>query len=114
MYLEVDSTSARTLPFLDSIYKSGDMKKLAELIANTPADARRRLTLAALARNLRRAPAGEPPNNNAAKLVEELILMNFSGNAELIPQVLDQAGSGERLVLTVSLMRYNSYDSVDD
>ena len=108
--MEIDPVSAKTLPYLDKLYNDGDMDKLARLVNETAAAPRRRLTLAAIARHTKPA-YGDPVNSNVALLLEELIDLNLSDNGESANVILDVVGSAETLLLTVSIIRYNIYDS---
>ena len=107
--LQMDATSAKTLPYLDKLYASDELDKLTEILVSTPAEPLRRLTLAAISRHTVLAPADLDIPSNAGKLLEELIKMNLKGDGDLIDEVLDvAAANGEVMVLTISLARWFS------
>jgi len=114
--LKIDEISARTLPALDKVFLSCDDEKMTNILTQTKGEPLKRLTLAALSRH--RFLGGEltSPSNTAA-LLEEMIGLNLTSlneerTARVISNTLDHIGdNGMQLLLTYSILRYNSYDN---
>lgn len=120
--LKIDEISARTLPALDRVFLSGDADKMLDIIKQTNGEPLKRLTLAAVSRHTSMGgalDAKEGPNRPLleATLLEEFINFNLTNFdeayvAETIADALDHVGdNGMQLVLTFSILRYNSYDN---
>jgi hypothetical protein len=106
--LTVDAVSASTLPHLDSLYAGRDHDVLRDLLENTPAPALRRLLLASIARHTHLAPASLKIPSARATLLEGLIKLNLSGEADGISEVVDELGvDGSASLIFVSLARYH-------
>lgn len=113
--LLMDSISAKTLPILDKLFENGEEERLVDVLHKTEGAPLRRLTLAALSRNIK--PAGDTTvSSSESQLLEKFINMNLSNNendtvSQKINDTLDYIQeNGERSILIRSIIRYLSYD----
>lgn len=120
--LKIDDISARTLPALDKVFLSGDLDRMTDILAQTKGEPLKRLALAAVSRHKFIGGALSPSAGSReplleAQLLEEFINFNLTSfddkyAVDAITEALEQVGdTGMQLILTLSVIRYNSYDN---